>query len=88
MIRAYVAILVLASSGLALYSLFRILPLAVMIALPLGAGLFCLSLGSAMLWAAFSVPTDREVGLLIGMSLLSLAAFNLFAAIRAFIRRR
>ena len=88
MIRAYIAILVLTSSGLALYSLFRILPLAVMIALPLGAGIFCLGLGSAILWAAFSVPTDREAGLLIGLSLLSLAALNLWAAIRAFIRRR
>ncbi|MFN3890800.1 MAG: hypothetical protein ACK4MV_10425 [Beijerinckiaceae bacterium] len=88
MIRAYVAFLVLVSSGVALYSLLRVLPFAVMIALPLCAGLFCLALGSAILWAALSVPTDREAGLLIALSLLSLAALNLGAAARVLIRRR
>jgi hypothetical protein len=88
MIRAYVALLVMASSGVSLYSFFRLVPLAVMIAMPLGAGLFCLGLGSAILWAALDVPTDRAIGLLIGASLLSLAALNLSAAVRAIIRRR
>ncbi|MBX9738902.1 MAG: hypothetical protein K2X62_02455 [Beijerinckiaceae bacterium] len=88
MIRGYVLFLVLASSALAVVSLFRKLPLAVIVLFPLSTGLLCLGLGGAIAWAALSVPTDREAGLLLAGSVLLVAALNLGAAIVAIIRRR
>lgn len=88
MIRAYAAFFVLAATLIGVVSLFRALPRALAIALPMGAGLFCLGLGGAILYAALSVPTDREAGLAFAAALLALAAFNLGAALRTIIRRR
>ncbi len=87
MIRGYLLLLVLASSAVAIVSLFRTLPLA-LILFPLSAGLLCLGLGGAIGWAALSVPTDRAVGLLVAGSVLLVAALDLGAAAMAIIRRR
>ncbi|MDP2355228.1 MAG: hypothetical protein Q8M31_04110 [Beijerinckiaceae bacterium] len=88
MIRAYVAFVLLVSSGISIASLFRSIPLAVMIAFPMGAGLFSGSLFVAFFWSALNVPTDRAPGLLAAGGFGLLAALNLGAAIRAIIRRR
>lgn len=88
MIRAYVAFALLVSSGISIASLFRRIPLAVVIAFPMGAGLFSFSLCFAFLWSALNVPTDQSPGLLAAAGFGLLAALNLGAAFRAIIRRR
>lgn len=88
MIRTYAALLVFAATLVAVASLFRPLPRALVIALPLGAGLFCLGLGSAILYAALTVPSDRGAALGISAGLIALAALNIGAAARTIIRRR
>lgn len=88
MIRAYVAFMLLASSGLSIASLFRRIPLGLMIAFPMGAGLFCFSMFVGFLWSALAVPTEQSPGLFAAAGFGLLAALNLSAAIRAIIRRR
>lgn len=88
MIRAYIAFMLLVSSGISIASLFRRIPLAVIIAFPLGAGLFSFSMFVAFLWSALAVPTEQSPGLFAAVGFGVLAALNLGAAIRAIIRRR
>jgi hypothetical protein len=88
MIRAYVMVLVLGSSAIALVSFFRSLPLAIILAFPLAAGLLCLFFAGLFAWSALNTPNDQAAGLLAAAGLALLAALNLGAAIRAFIRRR
>jgi hypothetical protein len=88
MIRAYAAIVLLVSSGISIASLFRRIPLAVIIAFPMGAGLFSFSLFVGFLWSALNVPTEQSPGLLAAAGFGLMAALNLGAALRAIIRRR
>ena len=88
MIRAYVAFMLLVSSGISIASLFRRIPLTVVIAFPMGAGLFSFSMFVAFALSALNVPTEQTPGLLAAGGFGLLAALNLGAAVRAIIRRR